>query len=155
MESCGSATSACADRCPGHRSPFAATGVRRSDETGLLLTDLTADGLLIRKTKIGKRCLVPLEESVHRAMEAYLRERKRRGGPDDHLFVLSTGRPMHLVYLSTVFVKLVQRIGLRAGPGKPGLRLHGLRHSFASKGHCQINWTGHVEPTIKRSQAAN
>ena len=64
-------------------------------------------------------------------MDAYLRERKRCGGPDDHLFVLSTGRPMHPVYLATVFVKLARRVGLRAGPGQPGPRLHDLRHGFA------------------------
>ena len=52
-------------------------------------------------------------------------------GPDDHLFVLSTGRPMHPVYLATVFVKLARRVGLRAGPGEPGPRLHDLRHAFA------------------------
>ena len=110
---------------------IAATGLRRSEATSLLLTDLTADGLLIRHTKFGKRRLVPLDGSVHQAMEVYLRERKRCGGPDDHLFVLSTGRPMHPVYLATVFVKLARRVGLRAGPGEPGPRLHDLRHSFA------------------------
>ena len=110
---------------------IAATGLRRSEAACLLLTDLTADGLLIRKAKFGKRRLVPLDDSVHRAMEAYLWERKRRGGPDEHLFVLSTGRPMHPVYLATVFVKLARRVGLRAGPGEPGPRLHDLRHSFA------------------------
>ena len=87
---------------------IAATGLRCSEATSLLLTDLTADGLLIRKAKSAKRRLVALDGSVHRAMEAYLRERKRRGGPDDHLFVLSTGRPMHPVYLATVFVKLAR-----------------------------------------------
>ena len=101
---------------------IAATGLRRSEATGLLLTDLTADGLLIRNAKFGKRRLVPLDGSVHRAMDAYLRERTRCGGPDEHLFVLSTGRPMHPVYLSTVFVKLARRVGLRAGPGEPGSR---------------------------------
>ena len=110
---------------------IAATGLRRSEATGLLLTDLTVDGLLIRKAKFGKRRLVPLDDSVHRAMETYLAERKRRGGPDDHLFVLSTGRPMHPVYLCTVFIKLARRVGLRGGPGEPGPRLHDLRHSFA------------------------
>ncbi len=110
---------------------MAATGLRSSEAVGLLVTDLTADGLLIRKAKLGKRRLVPLEDSVHRAMDAYLRERMRRGGPDDHLFVLSTGRPMHPVYLTTVFIKLARRLGLRAGPGEPGPRLHDLRHSFA------------------------
>ena len=110
---------------------IAATGLRSSEATSLLLTDLTADGLLIRKAKFGKRRLVPLAGSVDRAMAAYRRERQRHGGPDDHLFVLSAGRPVGPVYLSTVFVKLARRVGLRAGTGEPGPRLHDLRHSFA------------------------
>ncbi len=110
---------------------IAATGLRRSEATGLLLTDLTADGLLIRKAKFGKRRLVPLDGSVHRAMDAYLRERQRRGGPDDHLFVLSTGRPVRPAYLCTVYIKLARQVGLRGGPGEPGPRLHDLRHGFA------------------------
>ena len=76
--------------------------------------------MLIRKAKFGKRRLVPLEDSVHRAMQAYLRERKRRGGPDEHLFVLSTGRPMHPVYLCTVFIKLARRVGLRGRARRAG-----------------------------------
>ena len=110
---------------------IAATGLRCSEAINLLLTDLTADGLLIRHAKLGKRRLVPLDDSVHRAMDEYLRERKRLGGSDEHLFVLRTGRPMHPAYLCTVFIKLARRVGLRAGPGKPGLRLHDLRHAFA------------------------
>ena len=110
---------------------IAATGLRCSEAINLLLTDLTADGLLIRHAKFGKRRLVPLDDSVHRAMETYLRERKCRGGSDEHLFVLKTGRPMHPAYLCTVFIKLARQIGLRAGPGEPGPRLHDLRHSFA------------------------
>ena len=108
-----------------------ATGLRKSEAIGLLLTDLTADGLLIRNAKFGNRRLVPLEGSVHMAMDAYLRERMRSGGSNEHLFVLSTGRPMHPVYLSTVFIKLARQLGLRAAPGKPGPRLHDLRHGFA------------------------
>ena len=110
---------------------IASTGLRSSEATGLLLTDLTADGLLIRNAKFGKCRLVPLDGSVHSAMDAYLRERSRLGGPDEHLFVLSTGRPMHPVYLCTVFIRLARQLGLRAGPGKPGPRLHDLRHGFA------------------------
>ena len=110
---------------------IAATGLRCPEATSLLPTDLTADGLLIRRAKFGKRRLVPLDGSVHLAMDAHLRERRRIGGPDERLFALSTGRPMHPVYLSAVFVKLARQLGLRAGPGKPGPRLHDLRHGFA------------------------
>ncbi len=110
---------------------IAATGLRCSEAINLLLTDLTADGLLVRHAKFGKRRLVPLDDSVHRAMETHLRERKRRGGSDEHLFVLKTGRPMHPVHLSRIFVKPARQIGLRAGPGEPGPRLHDLRHAFA------------------------
>lgn len=39
---------------------------------------------------------------------------------------------MHPVYLSRVFVKLVRRVGLRAGPGEPGPRIHDLRHTHTS-----------------------
>ena len=110
---------------------IAATGLRRSEANNLLLKDLTADGLLIRNAKLGKCRLVPLADSVHQAMDAYLWERKRIGGSDEHLFVLSTGRRMHPTYLSTVFVKLARQCGLRAGPGEAGPRLHDLRHCFA------------------------
>ncbi len=112
---------------------IAATGLRRSEAANLLLKDLTEDGLLIRNTKFGKSRLVPLSDSVHQAMDEYLRDRKRLGGPSEHLFVLSTGRPMRPVYLSTVFVKLARQCGLRAGTGEPGTRLHDLRHGFATR----------------------
>ena len=112
---------------------IAATGLRRSEATHLLLKDLTTDGLLIRNAKFGKCRLVPLRDSVHQAMDTYLRDRMRLGGPDEHLFVLSTGRPMHTVYLTKIFIKLARQCGLRAGPGEPGTRLHDLRHAFATR----------------------
>ena len=45
--------------------PIAAPGLRRSEANGLLPTNLTADDLLIRRAKSGKRCLVLPEGSVH------------------------------------------------------------------------------------------
>ena len=112
---------------------MAATGLRRSEAIGLLLSDLTADGLLIRNAKNGKQRFIPLDASVHHAMDAYLRERTRSGGSNEHLFVLSTGHPISIDYLSEVFRKLVRQVGLRGKPGLPGPRLHDLRHSFASR----------------------
>ena len=112
---------------------IAATGLRRSEATSLLLQDLTADGLLIRNAKFGKCRLVPLKSCVHQAMDDYLQERRRLGGSDEHLFVLSTGRHIPPRYLTTVFIKLARQCGLRAGPGEPGTRLHDLRHAFATR----------------------
>ena len=112
---------------------IAATGLRRSEASNLLLKDLTADGLLIRNAKFGKCRLVPLRDSVHQAMDEYLRDRMRLGGCDEHLFLLSTGRYASPAYLTSVFIKLARQCGLRAGPGEPGVRLYDLRHSFATR----------------------
>ena len=112
---------------------MAATGLRRSEAIGLLLSDLTADGLLIRNAKNRKQRFIPLNVSVHHAMNEYLRARKHIGGSDKHLFVLSTGRPISIDYVTKIFLKLARQIGLRGEPELPGPRLHDLRHSFASR----------------------
>ncbi len=112
---------------------IASTGLRSSEATNLLLEDLTADGLLIRNAKFGKSRLVPLKDSVHQAMDDYLRDRRRLGGSDEHLFVLSSGQHLHPAYLSQTFIKLARQCGLRAGPGEPGTRLYDLRHGFATR----------------------
>ena len=110
---------------------LASTGLRRSEATNLLLVDVAADGLHIRNAKFGGNRLVPLHDSVRRAIDRYLGFRTRMGGLDDHLFVLSTGRSVSPHYLTSTFIKLARQVGVRAGPGEPGPRLHDLRHSFA------------------------
>ncbi len=112
---------------------IASTGLRNSEAIHLLLEDLTDDGLLIRNAKFGKSRLVPLTDSVHQAMDDYLRQRRRLVGSGEHLFVLSTGRHMSSVYLTQMFIRLARKCGLRAGPGEPGTRLYDLRHAFASR----------------------
>ena len=72
---------------------MAVTGLRRSGAVGLRLGDITPDGLLVRETKFRKSRLLPLHDSTWRALERHLQLRARAGSGDDHLFVLSTGRP--------------------------------------------------------------
>ncbi len=112
---------------------IASTGLRRSEAVSLRLTDVTADGLIVRETKFRKSRLVPLHRSVRDALERYLEIRKRTGGEDDHLFVLSTGRRPSLSAVTKTFIKLARQVGLRGKRGEPGPRLHGLRHSFATR----------------------
>ena len=110
---------------------LASTGLRRSEAINLLLTDITPDGLHIRNTKFGGNRLVPLDDSVCRAIDEYLLVRKQMRSLDEHLFVLSTGRSVSPHYLTSTFIKLAREVGVRGGPGEPGPRLHDLRHGFA------------------------
>lgn len=112
---------------------IAVTGLRCSEAVSLRLTDLTADGLIIRETKFGKSRLVVLHDSTRAALSRYLESRKRARGSDDHLFVLATGRPPTSTTLTDTFIKLARKTGLRGGPGEPGTRLHDLRHGFAAR----------------------
>ena len=109
---------------------MATTGLRRCEVCALGLADITADGLVVRKTKFQKSRLVPLHRSTVDALERYLTIRRRCGAASEHLFVLSTGRAINPDIVTGMFVKLVRQVGLRGGPGEPGPRLHDLRHRF-------------------------
>ena len=111
---------------------IAVTGLRRSEAVALQLEDVTPDGLLVRETKFRKSRLLPLHDSTWRALDRYLELRARVGSGDDHLFVLSTGKPPSPNSVTKTFTDLACQLGLRYGPGKGGgVRLHDLRHCFA------------------------
>ena len=112
---------------------MAATGLRRSEAIGLRLDDITPDGLVIRESKYGKSRLVPIHASTREALGHYVAQRARHGGEDDHLFILSTGRPPAPDTVTKAFIKVARQLGLRGGPGEPGTRLHDLRHAFACR----------------------
>ncbi len=109
---------------------LAVTGLRRSEALKLRLSDITADGLIVRETKFRKSRLVPLHDTTREALDRYLDMRKRAGGADDHVFIVSTGRCPHPNNLTDTFIRLARQVGLRGEPGEPGPRLHDLRHSF-------------------------
>ena len=66
---------------------WAATGLRISEATHLVLGDVATDGLVIRKTKFGRSQLVPLHQTTAAALERYLEQRQAVGDSDDHLFI--------------------------------------------------------------------
>ncbi len=110
---------------------MAVTGLRISEALALRFSDVTPDGLTVRETKFRKSRLVPLHKTARDALHDYIQLRERFGGFDNHLFVLSTGRPPHPRVPYTIFVRLLRKLNLRGGVGEKGPRLHDLRHSFS------------------------
>jgi integrase len=111
-------------------SLLAATGLRISEALHLLVSDITPDGLLIRKTKFQKTRLVPLHDTAVAGLGCYLacRQAAHRGG--DHVFISDEGKPLVYSTVHGVFRAVVKSAGFeRAGGRWP--RIHELRHTFA------------------------
>ena len=110
-------------------SLLAATGLRISEALHLLVSDITPNGLLIRKTKFQKTRLVPLHETAVAGLARYLMHRQRKRG-GDHLFVSGDGKPLIYWKVHGVFRTLLKSVGLKASGGR-WPRIHELRHTFA------------------------
>jgi integrase len=110
---------------------IAACGLRVSEALRLRMEDLTSDGLVIRRTKFRKSRLVPMHQTTQAELERYLDHRRRLGGADDHVFISLRGTALAYSTVNKTFLALVRGLGLHPGPGKPGPRIHDLRHGFA------------------------
>jgi integrase/recombinase XerD len=111
-------------------SLLAVTGLRISEALRLLISDVTPNGLLIRKTKFQKTRLVPLHETSSVGLRNYLTQRLRAHPTGDHVFVGLSGQPLAYSTISAVFGKLLKSADILASHRcRP--RLHGLRHTFA------------------------
>ena len=111
-------------------SLLAATGLRVSEALRLRVSDITADGLLIRKTKFQKTRLVPLHDTAVKGLARYLmyRHKTRRSG--DHVFISDDGQPLVYWRVHSVFRTLLKSAGIKPSGGR-WPRLHELRHTFA------------------------
>jgi integrase/recombinase XerD len=106
------------------------TGLRISEALGLLVSDITPSGLLIRKTKFQKTRLVPLHETAVAGLGQYLTRRQRIRSGVDHVFISNDGQPLAYTGVHDVFRKLLKSVDLLPLHGR-GPRLHDLRHTFA------------------------
>jgi integrase/recombinase XerD len=111
-------------------SLLAATGLRISEALHLLVTDITPNGLLIRKTKFQKTRLVPLHATAVTGLGHYLihRQEAKRGG--DHVFVSDEGQPLVYWKIHGVFRALLKSAGIKPSGGR-WPRIHELRHTLA------------------------
>jgi integrase len=107
------------------------TGLRIREARCLRFKDLTADGLLVLKTKFNKSRLVPLHETVAAKLERYLERRKRTAAADDHIFVSLRGRKLSYNAIGGAFRDLLKTTGLEQGRGGRRPRIHDLRNTFA------------------------
>jgi len=110
---------------------LAACGLRISEALALEVDDITSDGLFIRETKFRKSRLVPMHPTTERAVDDYLRRRRKVAGSTNHLFVTLKGGPLRYPTVITVFLSLIRRLGLRGEPGESGPRLHDMRHTLS------------------------
>jgi len=130
---------------------IAATGLRISEALALRLGDVTDDGLVVRETKFRKSRLVPLHPTTRDALHAYLRERAKFARDDDAVFLSEWRSRLKYPTVITTFLALVRRIGLHPGPGKPGPRIHDLRHTFAVRSLEQC--AGNREAVVRHALA--
>jgi integrase len=109
---------------------LAATGLRVSEALHLRVSDVTPDGLLIRKTKFQKTRLVPLHETATAGLQRYLMQCREGRAADDHVFVGDSDQPLRYGTVYRVFGTLLNSAGLLPSRGhRP--RIHELRHTFA------------------------
>ena len=111
-------------------SLLAATGLRISEALHLLVSDITPDGLLIRRTKFQKTRLVPLHDTAVTGLGHYLMHRQQARWGGDHVFVSKEGQPLVYQKVHGVFRTLLKSAGLKPCGGR-WPRIHELRHTFA------------------------
>jgi integrase/recombinase XerD len=111
-------------------SLLAATGLRISEALGLLVSDVTPNGLLIRKTKFQKTRLVPLHATAVAGLRGYLTHRRRMHSGGDHVFLSNKGLPLAYPEVHAMFRKLLKAANLLPSRGCVP-RLHDFRHTFA------------------------
>jgi integrase/recombinase XerD len=124
---------------------IAVTGLRISEALALDHDDLDVENgvLRVRRGKLGKERLLPLDPTVVAQLVGYSAERDRLlGSAPDAFFVTCKGTRLTDCSARYNFAHACQQIGLRAHQhyrrhGR-GPRIHDLRHTFAVQ--TMINW---------------
>ncbi len=104
-------------------------GLRRSELTGLLETDVDAYNSCIKVTGKGqKQRLLPVNNAVLLQIKQYIQAKPEGQGADRHLLVLKTGKPVYDKYVYLQVKAYLDQTGTTVQKRSP----HVLRHSFAT-----------------------
>ena len=113
-------------------SLLAATGLRISEALGLLVSDITPNGLLIRRTKFQKTRLVPLHDTAVTGLARYLMHRQETQLGGERLFVSDDGQPLVYWKVHSVFRTLLKSAVLKPS-GSRWPRIHELRQNAEAR----------------------
>jgi len=111
-------------------------GLRLGEILRLNVSDvLVANAAIeIRNTKFFKSRRLPLAQSTFSALQDYLKERRRAGGPDDPDSPLlwhqkGAGR-YSMTRAEKILFAVLRKAGLKPAHGRVGPRIHDFRHAF-------------------------
>ncbi len=76
---------------------------------------------------------MPLHPTTSKQLALYLDRRQQLTRVETRVFVSLRRKPLRYPTVNETFLFLLRKLGLRAGPGQPGPRLHDVRHTFASR----------------------
>lgn len=110
---------------------IATTGMRLSEAISLRCSDVSAEGLTIRKTKFGKSRVLPLHPTTVSALNSYLRARRRVVAETDAVFVSIRRGPLSKHQVQMMFRQVTARAGIKNDAFGRNARVHDLRHTFA------------------------
>jgi integrase len=110
---------------------IATTGMRISEAISLRFSDVSEEGLTIRKTKFGKTRVLPLHPTTAAALTSYIRARRRVVTETDAVFVSIRRGPLSKNHVQTMFRQVAARAGIKDDAFGKHPRVHDLRHTFA------------------------
>lgn len=110
---------------------IATTGLRLSEAISLRVSDVSADGLMIRKTKFGKSRIVPLHATTMAVLKEYLRERRRFAKDTDVVFLSHRHGQFSKHAVIMMFRQVCEMAGIEKDAFGKRPRIHDLRHTFA------------------------
>ena len=127
--------------------------MRISEALALHIDDIHPDGLYIRETKFRKSRLVPLHATTARQLALYLERRQQVAGAETRVFISLRRKPLRYPTVNETFLFLLRKLGLRAGMGQPGPRLHDVRQNAESGKMPSRALTGYRKPLEYRRRA--
>lgn len=112
---------------------MACTGLRISEALALELHDVDLKGgvLTVRESKYHHTRLVPLHRSALAPLRRYAKARAKIFPAAQHFFVSDRGQRFAYTTVRIVFHQLAR--ALTPNSGRPNVRLHDLRHTFACR----------------------